>query len=172
MSDEPIDIRLPGLGQGVSEALIVEWLAGVGDHVDRGDVVALIETDKASTEIVAERGGRIAAHSVPARTIVKPGDVLYQLNVDATTDRETQMDDIERRIADVMLTKLRIREPSLTYADLSRPLDDLDFDSLDVVELTQMLEQELKVKADLDVTAGFVQLQDFSSYFVTLAGQG
>jgi pyruvate/2-oxoglutarate dehydrogenase complex dihydrolipoamide acyltransferase (E2) component len=79
MSEEHVDIRVPSLGQGLSEALLVEWIAGVGDHVDRGDVVALIETDKASTEIVAERVGRIAAHSAQAGAILKPGDVMYRL---------------------------------------------------------------------------------------------
>jgi acyl carrier protein len=82
------------------------------------------------------------------------------------------MTDIERKIADVMLAKLRVKDPSMTDADLTRPLDDLDFDSLDIVELTQSLERELKVQADLDKTAGFFDLQEFSSYFFALAGRG
>ncbi|KMS72903.1 hypothetical protein ACM01_20545 [Streptomyces viridochromogenes] len=79
------------------------------------------------------------------------------------------MNDIERRITDVMLAKLQVRDPSLTHEDLDRPVADLDLDSLDVVELTQLLERELRVKADLKETAGFAFLHEFSAYFVTLA---
>lgn len=82
MSTEHLDILLPSFGQGLTEALLVEWVAGIGAHVDRGDVVALVETDKASTEVIAERGGRIAAHAAAAGTILKSGDVLYQLTSD------------------------------------------------------------------------------------------
>ncbi|MGW2330387.1 phosphopantetheine-binding protein [Streptomyces sp. NPDC001700] len=81
------------------------------------------------------------------------------------------MNDIERRIADIMLTKLRERDPSLGYDDLERPVGDLDLDSLDIVELTQLMERELQVKADLRETAGFGLLQDFTAYFVKLADQ-
>jgi pyruvate/2-oxoglutarate dehydrogenase complex dihydrolipoamide acyltransferase (E2) component len=82
VSVEHIDLRVPGFGHGLGEALLVEWVAAVGDHVERGDVVAVMETDKASTEIVAERGGRVAALSATVGTILKSGDVLYQLAAD------------------------------------------------------------------------------------------
>lgn len=82
MSEEHIDIRVPSFGQGLGEALLVEWVAAIGDHVNRGDVVALVETDKASTEIIAERAGRIAGHAAEAGTILLSGDVLYQLASD------------------------------------------------------------------------------------------
>ena len=81
------------------------------------------------------------------------------------------MNDIERRIADIMLTKLRERDPSLSYDDLERPVGDLDLDSLDIVELTQLMERELQGKADLQETASFGLLQDFTAYFVKLADQ-
>ncbi|MFD7504305.1 biotin/lipoyl-containing protein [Streptomyces sp. NPDC059850] len=76
---EHIDFRVPGFGHGLAEALLVEWVVAVGDRVERGDVVAVMETDKASTEIVAERGGRVAALSATVGTVLQSGDVLYQL---------------------------------------------------------------------------------------------
>lgn len=79
MSESTVDVVLPEFGHGLDEALLVEWVAGVGDLVERGDVVALVETDKASTEIVAERGGRITAHTATSGAIVRSGEVLYRL---------------------------------------------------------------------------------------------
>lgn len=77
-----MDMQVPGFGHGLGEALLVEWVAGVGDLVERGDVVAVVETDKASTEIVAERGGRVTAHSATVGTILRSGEVLYRLAAD------------------------------------------------------------------------------------------
>jgi acyl carrier protein len=81
------------------------------------------------------------------------------------------MSGIERRIADTMLAKLRQRDPSFGPEDLTRPVAELDLDSLDLIELHQELESELHVKGDLTETAGFAFLDDFSSYFVKLASR-
>ncbi|MEU6028000.1 lipoyl domain-containing protein [Streptomyces tauricus] len=82
MSDSPVNMHVPGFGHGLDEALLIEWAAGVGDRVERGDVVAVVETDKASTEIVAERDGRVTTHAAAVGTILRSGDVLYQLAAD------------------------------------------------------------------------------------------
>nr|AGZ15450.1 dihydrolipoamide succinyltransferase [Streptomyces sp. MK498-98F14] len=82
MSDSLVDMHVPGFGQSLDEALLIEWVAGVGDRVERGDVIAVVETDKASTEVVAERGGRVAVHAATVGTILKTGDVLYRLATD------------------------------------------------------------------------------------------
>ncbi|QDY80082.1 hypothetical protein [Streptomyces qinzhouensis] len=82
------------------------------------------------------------------------------------------MSDIERRIADTMLAKLREYDPSLGPGDLTRTVDELDLDSLDLVELHQQLERVLQVTGDLKETAGFAFLSDFTAYFMKLANEG
>ncbi|WP_245874011.1 lipoyl domain-containing protein [Streptomyces phaeoluteigriseus] len=82
MSGSPVDMRVPGFGHGLGEALLVEWVVGVGDRVERGDVIAIVETDKASTEIVAEHGGRVTAHTATPGTVLRSGEVLYRLAAD------------------------------------------------------------------------------------------
>lgn len=74
-----MDMHVPGFGHGLGEALLIEWVAGVGDRVERGDAVAVVETDKASTEIVAERAGRVAVQCATAGTVLKSGELLYRL---------------------------------------------------------------------------------------------
>ncbi|MFD5186334.1 biotin/lipoyl-containing protein [Streptomyces sp. NPDC058372] len=179
MSGSFEDMRVPGFGHSLDEALLVEWVAGVGDRVQRGDVVAVVETDKASTEIVAERDGWVTEHSATVGTILKSGEALYRLAADQpchvsqtavqADERRTPMSDMEERINDVMLAKLREREPSFGPQDLARPVSELDLDSLDLVELHQQLERELHVKGDLRETAAFPFLSDFSTYFMKLA---
>lgn len=82
MSTELVDVLVPNFGQGLDEALLVEWVADVGTRIGRGDLVAVVETVKATTEIVAERDGRVAAHAVTTGTIVASGQVFYQLTTE------------------------------------------------------------------------------------------
>lgn len=74
------DILVPDFGHGLTEALVVEWLVSVGDAVERGDVVAVLETDKSSVDLMAERPGIVVEIVVDSRTITSSGSVLYKLD--------------------------------------------------------------------------------------------
>jgi len=50
-------MRMPEVAAGATDALLSEWLVGAGAEVAAGDVVAVIETDKAQVEIEAETSG-------------------------------------------------------------------------------------------------------------------
>ena len=78
MSDT-VDILVPEFGHGLTDALVVEWLVSVGDIVERGDVVAVLETDKSSVDLVAEKTGTVTEIVVAARSITTSGAVLYKL---------------------------------------------------------------------------------------------
>lgn len=79
MSDG-IDILVPEFGHGLTEALVIEWLVAEGDRVERGDVVAVLETDKSSVDLLAEKPGTVAEIVVAARSITTSGSVLYRLD--------------------------------------------------------------------------------------------
>ena len=55
-----IDIMIPNLGNEISEAEITEWLVGIGEEVEEGDVVLLISTTKTSLEIESPLSGKIS----------------------------------------------------------------------------------------------------------------
>jgi pyruvate dehydrogenase E2 component (dihydrolipoamide acetyltransferase) len=55
----PFEIVLPSLSAGMEDAIIARWLKGEGDPVSKGDIIAEIETDKATMELAAEANGRI-----------------------------------------------------------------------------------------------------------------
>jgi len=78
MSD-PIDILVPEFGHGLTEALVVEWCVSVGDVVARGEIVAVLETEKSSVDLMAEKSGTVVQIVVDARSITSSGSVLYKL---------------------------------------------------------------------------------------------
>ena len=55
----PFEIVLPSLSAGMEDAIIARWLKGEGEPVSKGDIIAEIETDKATMELTAEVNGRI-----------------------------------------------------------------------------------------------------------------
>jgi pyruvate dehydrogenase E2 component (dihydrolipoamide acetyltransferase) len=63
-------VTMPKLGFDMQEGTFVNWVKKVGDQVKSGDVIAEIETDKATVEVEAYANG------VLKKTLVNPGDVV------------------------------------------------------------------------------------------------
>jgi pyruvate dehydrogenase E2 component (dihydrolipoamide acetyltransferase) len=66
------DFCMPNLGSDLESGTLVEWRVRPGDAVKRGDVVALVETDKAAVEVEVWEDGVVEALLVepPARVLV------------------------------------------------------------------------------------------------------
>src|SRR5260221_9050513 len=64
----PIEILMPALSPTMTEGNIARWLKKEGDEVHSGDVIAEIETDKATMEYEAVDEGRIGKIIVPEGT--------------------------------------------------------------------------------------------------------
>src|SRR5437868_6479778 len=64
----PPDILMPALSPTMEEGKVTRWLKKEGDKVKAGDVIAEIETDKATMEIEAADDGTISKILVPAGT--------------------------------------------------------------------------------------------------------
>ena len=56
----PLEIRLPALSAGMEDAIVARWRKSEGDTVTKGDIIAEIETDKATMDLEAEADGRIS----------------------------------------------------------------------------------------------------------------
>jgi pyruvate dehydrogenase E2 component (dihydrolipoamide acetyltransferase) len=73
----PIEIKMPALSPTMEQGTLTKWLVKEGDEVRSGDILAEIETDKATMEFEAVDEGTITAISVPAGTEgVKVGTVI------------------------------------------------------------------------------------------------
>lgn len=63
-------INMPKLGFDMAEGLLVRWVKQVGENINKGDVLAEIETDKATVEVESPAGGVVLQHIVDQGTIV------------------------------------------------------------------------------------------------------
>jgi 2-oxoglutarate dehydrogenase E2 component (dihydrolipoamide succinyltransferase) len=70
------EIKVPALGESVTEATVAKWLKKIGDSVAVDDPLVELETDKVTLEVNATAAGTLAAISVPEGGNIAVGGVL------------------------------------------------------------------------------------------------
>jgi len=77
-----IDIKVPSVGESITEVTLVKWHKQEGDWVNRDEVIAELESEKATFEINAEKAG--ALHIIAAEgSNIQIGDVVASIDTDA-----------------------------------------------------------------------------------------
>lgn len=64
-----VEIKVPSPGESISEVIIANWLVKNGDYVENGQVIAEIDSDKATLELSAEASGSITILAQAGDTI-------------------------------------------------------------------------------------------------------
>jgi 2-oxoglutarate dehydrogenase E2 component (dihydrolipoamide succinyltransferase) len=75
----PIEVKIPAVGESISSGVVSVWHKKSGDYVNAGDALFTLETDKVSTEIVAEKSGLLETN-VPEGQEVKIGEVVATID--------------------------------------------------------------------------------------------
>ncbi len=78
------EIIIPDLGEGIDSVEVGEINVKPGDHVDVGDILVLLESDKASMEIEAEIAGTIKDVRITAGSEVSTNTILATIEADET----------------------------------------------------------------------------------------
>ena len=74
-----VEVKVPALGESITEATLGEWLKQPGDAVAADEPVASLETDKVSVEVNAPAAGTMGAHSVGTGDTVAVGAVIASI---------------------------------------------------------------------------------------------
>jgi pyruvate dehydrogenase E2 component (dihydrolipoamide acetyltransferase) len=76
------EFRMPSLGADMDVGTILQWLVKPGDHVNRGDIVAVVDTEKATIEIEVFQSGVIEKLIVPEGQEVPVGTLIAMIHAD------------------------------------------------------------------------------------------
>ncbi|MEO6025384.1 MAG: 2-oxoglutarate dehydrogenase complex dihydrolipoyllysine-residue succinyltransferase [Candidatus Binatia bacterium] len=76
------EVRIPTLGESVTEGVIVRWAKQEGERVERDEILLELETDKASMEIAAEQAGVLRIVKDAGATVTV-GEVVARLEAGA-----------------------------------------------------------------------------------------
>jgi len=116
-----IEFRMPALGADMDAAILVEWLKHPGDPVNRGDIIAVVETQKGAIEIEVFNDGVFVEARVQAGENVPVGDVMAILE----TPKEQALalsDDIDTMSYDVPPVIQNKPSPKRTTPSARQPL--------------------------------------------------
>ncbi len=81
-----VELRVPEVGESITEVLIGDWLKNVGDRVERDEVIVMIETDKVTVELPAPVSGVIKEIRVAKGGGATVGDVIGLMEAAAGAD--------------------------------------------------------------------------------------
>lgn len=78
-----IEIKVPSVGESITEVTLVKWIKKDGDRVERDEVIAELESEKATFEINAEQAGILKIIAAEGDTL-KIGDIVCSIDPAAT----------------------------------------------------------------------------------------
>src|SRR6476659_7276729 len=74
-----IEVKVPSVGESVTTGVVSAWHKKSGEFVNEGEPLFALETDKVSTDIVAEKSG-VLETKVPEGQEVKIGEVVAMID--------------------------------------------------------------------------------------------
>ena len=88
-------VTMPKLGFDMAEGTLVRWVIKEGEPVTKGDVLAEIETDKATVEVQSSAEGIVYRHLVPAGEVVPVGTPIAVVAAPGEQVDESQLTGIK-----------------------------------------------------------------------------
>jgi 2-oxoglutarate dehydrogenase E2 component (dihydrolipoamide succinyltransferase) len=86
-----IEIRLPKMGESVTEATITNWLKNIGDQVNLDEPLVEVATDKVDNELPSEASGVLVKRLFEKDQVAQVGDVIAIISTDGANSSPTSV---------------------------------------------------------------------------------
>jgi 2-oxoglutarate dehydrogenase E2 component (dihydrolipoamide succinyltransferase) len=114
-----IDIKVPTVGESISEVTLLKWNKKDGDYVERDEVIAELESEKATFEVNAEQAGVLKLGSVNEGDTIKIGDLL------ASIDETAAKPAVTPKAETASAPKMETAKPATTTAPVTSVPNDI-----------------------------------------------
>jgi len=74
-----VELKVPSPGESITEVVIAKWVRNTGDVVEKDEVLAEVDSDKATLTLNAEESGKIEVLAAEGDT-VKVGQVVVKIH--------------------------------------------------------------------------------------------
>jgi 2-oxoglutarate dehydrogenase E2 component (dihydrolipoamide succinyltransferase) len=105
-----IDIKVPTVGESISEVTLLKWVKKEGDYVERDEVIAELESEKATFEVNAEKAGTLKLSANEGDTL-KIGDLLATIDESAAAPVEEKKAPETKQVENA--SQLKKEEPAV-----------------------------------------------------------
>ena len=92
-----VELKVPSPGESITEVVIARWVKNTGDIVEKDDVLAEIDSDKATLTLNAEESGKIEVLAAEGDT-VKVGQVVVKIDTSFKTEAKTEAPKTEAKV--------------------------------------------------------------------------
>src|SRR6188472_2014934 len=86
----PIELKVPPVGESITEVQIGDWLKAEGESVSRDEILVKIETDKVTVDLPAPTSGTISRIVAKKGTVCQVGEVIGYLEEGAAAAAKPQ----------------------------------------------------------------------------------
>ena len=107
-----IDIKVPTVGESISEVTLLKWVKKEGDYVERDEVIAELESEKATFEVNAEKAGTLKLSANEGDTL-KIGDLLATIDDSAAAPEKSAAPVEEKKAPVENAGQLKKEEPAV-----------------------------------------------------------
>ncbi|MFC1610261.1 2-oxoglutarate dehydrogenase complex dihydrolipoyllysine-residue succinyltransferase [Myxococcota bacterium] len=114
-----VEVKVPEVGESITEGLLAEWHKGTGEVVQTDDPLFELETDKVTMTVSAEAAGRLTTN-VAAGTTVIVGQVIASIDTDAA--EEKRPDQPTKGPTEVVQSNAQTTGPEGDAATTSKPM--------------------------------------------------
>ncbi|KAA3642455.1 MAG: 2-oxo acid dehydrogenase subunit E2, partial [Bacteroidetes bacterium] len=149
-----IEVKLPKMGESISEATALNWLKNVGDFVEAGESILEVATDKVDSEIAAPESGIIKEIKFEINEIIEIGSVIAIIETERAAVEKDTSEPVKEKLEAVSITLesnkpiQRFDENGKFYSPLVRNIaekEGVSFEELQQVEGTGSNGRVLKV---------------------------
>ena len=112
-----IEIRLPKMGESVTEATITNWLKNVGDSVAMDEPLVEVATDKVDNELPSEGAGVLIKILFEKDQVAQVGDVIAILSTDGSTSAAPSAKEETPVVTDVNTSMEPVAAPVVTSSE-------------------------------------------------------
>lgn len=104
------ELKMPKMGESITEGTIINWLVNEGDTFDEGDIILEVATDKVDNEVPALASGTMVETKFQAKDVVKVGEVIAILEVSEESKSKKKADVIQSDSDESQKTKKQPRK--------------------------------------------------------------
>ncbi len=90
-----LEIKVPAVGESITEVTIAQWVKKDGDHVEMDEIIAELESDKATFELNAEKAGTLHLKAKEGETL-EVGAVICEIDVDSSENGQDKEEKTEK----------------------------------------------------------------------------
>ena len=147
-----IEVKIPAVGESITSGVVSAWHKKSGDFVNEGEPLFTLETDKVSTEIVAEKAGTLET-KVPEGQEVKIGEVVATIDdskqpAEQKKEAPSKKAPEQRKEAEPSKKPTEKKEPVAAAVDRSGPESSRDIGTTTLSPAVRRIVEEEKLEAE------------------------